>query len=287
LGLSAYDDKLKDLSIENVLSQCLNIISILPRFAVYSYLSHNYFNNGKSLHIHYHDEKLTLPENFLQMLRLDSGYSELEARLLDLCLILQMDHGGGNNSTFTTRVVTSSGADTYMTMTAALSSLSGPKHGGANLRVHQMFDDIKNNVKDISNKEEVKDYLNKILNKKAFDKQGLIYGIGHPVYSLSDPRAQILKRCAKDLAIEKNTLDEYNLYTLVEEIGLELVQSITNKQVCVNVDFYIGFVYSVLNIPEELYTPLFAIARCVGWSAHRLEELVNGGKIIRPSYESV
>lgn len=287
LALSAYDKNLKNLSVENVLIQCLHIVSILPRFAVYSYLSHNYFNNGKSLYIHYHNEKLTLPENFLQMLRLDGKFTKLEAQLLDLCLILQMEHGGGNNSTFTTRVVTSSGADTYMTMTAALSSLSGTKHGGANLKVVQMINDLKEKVKDTNNRLQIRDYLVKVINKKAFDKQGLIYGIGHAVYTKSDPRATILKQFAQKLAVEKNREYEFELYNTVAETALEILEEKSNKPLSINVDFYIGFVYSTLNIPEELFTPLFAIARSVGWSAHRLEELVNSGKIIRPSYEYI
>jgi citrate synthase len=289
LALSAYDENLHDLSIENVLSQCLNIISILPRFSVYSYLSHNYFNNGKSLHIHYHNEKLTLAENFLQMLRIDAGYSDIEARLLDLCLILQMEHGGGNNSTFTTRVVSSAGADTYMTMTAALSALSGPKHGGANLKVHKMMKDLQKNVKDLTSEKQVTQYLEQVLDKQAFDNKGIIYGIGHPVYTITDPRATILKRFAKTLATEKNSLDEFELYERVAKIALKLVEQKTRseKPRCINVDFYIGLVYSMLNIPEELYTPLFAMSRCVGWSAHRLEELTNSSKIIRPAYQSI
>ena len=289
LTLYSYDDKADDTSIPNVLRQSLNLISEFPMLAVYSYQAYNHSINGGSLYIHAPANELSTAENILHMLRLDSKYTELEARILDIALVLHAEHGGGNNSTFTTHVVSSSGTDTYSTIAAALGSLKGPKHGGANLKVMQMFDDMKKNVKDWTNEEEVKKYLEDILDKKAFDKSGLIYGVGHAIYTKSDPRAKIFERYVKKLSEEKGFEREYELYALVAKIAPKLVSERrrTHKSVCVNIDFYSGFIYSMLGLPLELYTPIFAIARIVGWSAHRIEELINATKIIRPAYMSV
>ena len=241
----------------------------------------------KSLYIHRPDMSLSTAENILRMLRPDKKFTKLEALVLDIALVLHMEHGGGNNSTFTTRVVTSSGSDTYSVMAAALCSLKGPKHGGANIKVQQMMKDLKKHVKDTSDVDEIVFYLNQLLNKEAFDKKGLIYGMGHAVYSVSDPRAQIFKGFVKDLAVEKGLMDDYQLYSNVEQLAVDLISKRRTiyKGVCANVDFYSGFVYSMLGIPEELFTPLFAMARIVGWSAHRMEELITGDKIIRPAYK--
>ena len=289
LTLYAYDHNADDTSLPNVLRQCLNLISVFPMLSVYSYQAYNHYIKGKSLYIHNPDPKLSVAENILLMLRPDMQYTQLEATILDLALVLHMEHGGGNNSTFTTHVVTSSGTDTYSAVAAALGSLKGPKHGGANLKVQDMFENIMENCPDWENESSLRDYLNDILDKKVFDHAGLIYGMGHAVYTLSDPREVILKRYAKFLAEEKGKTREFALYEKVEEIAGELIMHKRKlfKPVCANVDFYSGFVYTMLGIPRELFTPIFAISRMAGWSAHRLEELVNAGKIIRPAYMSV
>lgn len=289
LTLASYDDKVDDLSLDNVLRQCLRLISVFPRLSVYAYQAYRHYLCDDSLYIHRPDENLHTAENILRMLRPDKQFTDLEARVLDVALVLHMEHGGGNNSTFTTRVVSSSGSDTYSVIAAALSSLKGPKHGGANLKVMEMIDDIRSNIKDVKDEEEIKWYLNKILNKEAFDRSGLIYGIGHAVYSISDPRAIVFKSYVEKLAAEKEKEDEFLLYSTIEKLAPELIGQKRRiyKGVSANVDFYSGFVYSMLGIPQELYTPLFAMARIVGWSAHRLEELITGDKIIRPAYMSV
>ena len=289
LTLASYDEKMADTSLENVLQQSIKMIAQFPMLAVYAYQAYNHYELGGSLYIHRPDRSKSMAENILRMLRPDSSYTELEARALDAALILHMEHGGGNNSTFTTRVVTSSGADTYSVLASALSSLKGPKHGGANIKVMEMMEDIRTHVKDTKDEEEVAEYLKKILHKEAFDHTGLIYGVGHAVYSLSDPRALILEDYAKKLAAANGLSDEYKLYQTVAERGLDLIRKERNiyKGVCVNVDFYSGFLYSMLGIPTELYTPIFAMARVVGWCAHRMEQLINEDKIMRPAYKSV
>ena len=289
LTLYTYDAKPEDTSPENVLRQCLEMIAKLPLLAVYSYHSYRHFRKDDTLFIRNPQKGLSLAENILLMLRPDGNYTELEAKVLDIALILHAEHGGGNNSTFTTHVVTSSGTDTYSSVAASIGSLKGPRHGGANLKVQNMFEDIKANVKDWSDEKEVENYLRKILNKEAFDRSGLIYGMGHAVYTLSDPREVILKKFAKKLAEEKDMMKEFALYELVEGLAGRLVmeQRKLFKNVCANVDFYSGFVYTMLGIPKELFTPIFAIARIPGWSAHRLEELLNANKIIRPAYKYV
>ncbi|WP_058486662.1 citrate/2-methylcitrate synthase [Defluviitalea phaphyphila] len=289
ISLYSCDENPDDISIENVLRQSMELIARLPLIAVYGYQSyvHRYLN--QSLVIHSPKPELSIAENILHMLRPDSKYTRLEATLLDLSLVLHAEHGGGNNSSFTTHVVTSTGTDTYSTIAAAIASLKGPKHGGANIKVRHMFQDIKENVKNWNNEDEVKSYLEKIVKKEAFDRSGLIYGIGHAVYSISDPRAEILKGYAKKLAKQKGYEEEFNLYETVEKLAPEIIAKERKmyKGVCANVDFYSGLVYDMLGIPEELYTPLFAIARVAGWSAHRIEELVNSGKIVRPAFKSV
>ena len=289
LMLYTYDNDADDISLPNVLKQCLNLIAQLPRLVVYSYHAYNYQKLGDDITIYAPKSELSTAENILYMLRKDHHYTKLEAKILDRALVLHMDHGGGNNSTFTTNVVTSSGTDTYSVVAAALGSLKGPKHGGANIKVAHMFEDIKRNVKDITNEAEVRDYLLKILNKEAFDRKGLIYGIGHAVYSINDPRADVLRSMVEDLVKEKHCEEEFALYSLVERIAPELIAEKRHmfKGVSPNVDFYSGFMYSMLGLPTELYTPLFAIARIVGWSAHRMEELQNIDKIIRPAYKPV
>ena len=289
LTLYTYDAKPEDTSPENVLRQCLEMIAKLPLLAVYSYHSYRHFRKDDTLFIRNPQKGLSLAENILLMLRPDGNYTELEAKVLDIALILHAEHGGGNNSTFTTHVVTSSGTDTYSSVAASIGSLKGPRHGGANLKVQNMFEDIKANVKDWSDEKEVENYLCKILNKEAFDRSGLIYGMGHAVYTLSDPREVILKKFAKKLAEEKGMMKEFALYELVEGLAGRLVmeQRKLFKNVCANVDFYSGFVYTMLGIPKELFTPIFAIARIPGWSAHRLEELINANKIIRPASKYV
>lgn len=289
LTLYAYDDNPDDTSVENVLRQCLGLIALFPLLSVYGYQAYSHFHDGNSLFIHSPQPELSTAENILYILRPDSKYTELEAKILDLALVLHAEHGGGNNSTFTTHVVSSSGTDTYSAVAAALGSLKGPRHGGANIKVVQMFDDMKKNVKDWKNEDEVRQYLVDLVQKKAFDKKGLIYGMGHAVYSLSDPRANQLKRFVGTLSKEKGRTDEFELYTMVERLAPEVIEKERKiyKGVSANVDFYSGFIYSMLDLPLQLYTPLFAIARIAGWSAHRLEEIINDGKIIRPAYKSV
>lgn len=289
LTLGVYDENMSGLEIENVLRQCINLISVFPMLAVYGYQAYNHYERDKSMYIHRPDPSLSTAENILRMLRPDKKYTELEARVLDVALVLHMEHGGGNNSTFTTRVVTSSGSDTYSVVAAALSSLKGPKHGGANLKVMQMIQDIKEHVKNPSDEEELAKYLEKIVDKQAFDKKGLIYGMGHAVYSLSDPRARVFKKFVEQLSVEKHRHEDYELYSAIERLAPQIIGKKRKiyKGVSANVDFYSGFVYSMLGIPFELYTPIFAMARIVGWSAHRIEELVNVDKIIRPAYKSI
>lgn len=285
LNLYSYDDKADDTSIPNVLRQCLNLISQFPMLMVYGYHAYNY-RKGEDLFIYAPSKELSMAENILMMLREDRKYTPLEAKILDMALVLHMDHGGGNNSTFTTHVVTSSGTDTYSTMAAAMASLKGPKHGGANIKVTQMFEDMKERVKDWTDEDEVKEYLIGLLEKRNFDQKGLIYGMGHAIYSISDPRAEIFKGFVKQLATEKGCEEEYALYEMVERLAPEVISQRRKmyKGVNANVDFYSGLVYSMLGLPKELYTPIFAAARIVGWSAHRLEELKNVDKIIRPAY---
>ena len=289
LTLASYDKNCSDTSIENVLRQCIGLISVFPILSVYGYHAYNHYHNDDSMYIHRPSRKLSTAENLLMMLRPDKKYTELEANVLDIALVLHMEHGGGNNSTFTTRVVSSSGADTYSVVAAALSSLKGPKHGGANIKVVEMMRDIERNVKDWEDEAEVRAYLGKILNKEAFDHKGLIYGMGHAVYSLSDPRAQVFKGFVQKLAEAKGRQKDFALYSMIEKLAPEVIaqKSHIYKGVSANVDFYSGFVYSMLEIPLEMYTPIFAIARIVGWSAHRIEELINMDKIIRPAYKSV
>lgn len=289
LTLYSYDEKAEDISIENVLRQSLQLIAVFPLLSVYGYHAFSHYHNGKSLVIHPPKEGLSTAENILYMLRPDMNYTQLEAKILDIALVLHAEHGGGNNSTFTTHVVTSSGTDTYSAIAASLGSLKGPKHGGANIKVMRMFDDMKENIKNWEDEAEVSAYLSDLLNKKAFDKSGLIYGMGHAVYSISDPRANVLKQYVKSLSEEKGLLKEYKLYEMVERLAPEIIgkERKMYKGVSANVDFYSGFVYHMLGLPKELYTPIFAIARISGWCAHRLEELINAGKIIRPAYKSV
>lgn len=289
LTLASYDPQTDNLEIPNVLRQCMQLIATFPMLAVYGYHAHNHYNNDCSMYIHRPQHDLSIAENFLRMLRPDTSYTELEANVLDIALLLHMEHGGGNNSTFTTRVVTSSGSDTYSAVAAAMSSLKGRKHGGANLMVMKMMDDIKAHVSDYYDEEEISAYLLKILHKEAFDNKGLIYGMGHAVYSLSDPRERVFKAFVEKLAKAKGRDSDMALYSNIEKLAPKLIASERNifKGVSPNVDFYSGFVYEMLSIPRELYTPLFAIARIVGWSAHRLEELVTTDKIIRPAYKSL
>lgn len=289
LTLASYDENMTDPSISNVLRQCIQLIGILPMLSVYGYHAYNHYECGDSFYIHRPDENLSTAENILLMLRPDKKYTELEARVLDIALVLHMEHGGGNNSTFTTRVVTSAGSDTYSVVAAALSSLKGPKHGGANIKVVEMMRDLKESVSDLNDEAAVKEYLGKLLDKQAFDKKGLIYGMGHAVYSLSDPRARIFKGFVERLAKAKGREADFKIYSAVERLAPEVIAEKRKiyKGVSANVDFYSGFVYSMLDIPLELYTPIFAMARIVGWSAHRIEELVNVDKIIRPAYLSI
>lgn len=289
LTLYSYDSNPEDISLPNVLRQCINLISIFPMLSVYGYQAHRHYNQNKSLYIHNPKKELSTAENILRMLRSDKKYTPLEAKILDLALVLHMEHGGGNNSTFTTHVVSSSGTDTYSAIAAALGSLKGPKHGGANIKVVSMFDDMKKHVHDWKDEEEVSAYLRKLLHKEAFDKRGLIYGMGHAVYSISDPRARIFKQFVKQLADEKGRQKDYRLYEMVERLAPVIIAEERHiyKGVSANVDFYSGFVYSMLELLLELYTPMFAIARIVGWSAHRMEELINTDKIIRPAYKNV
>lgn len=289
LTLASYDENAKDTSISNSLRQCIQLISEFPLLAVYGYNAYNHYEKQASMFIHHPDPKLSTAENLLMMMRPDQKYTAVEAKVLDTALILHMEHGGGNNSTFTTRVVTSSGSDTYSTIAAAMSSLKGPKHGGANIKVMEMMSDIRAHVKDYSDKEEIAAYLSKILEKEAFDKKGLIYGMGHAVYSLSDPRERVFKQYVEELAREKSRENDLMLYENIEALAPELIAEKRHifKGVSPNVDFYSGFVYDMLGIPQELYTAMFAVARIVGWSAHRIEELICADKIIRPAYMSV
>ena len=289
LTLYAYDNNANDISIPNVLRQCLQLIALFPLLAVYGYQAYSHYHDGNSLFIHSPQPELSTAENILHMLRPDSSFTELEAKILDLALVLHAEHGGGNNSTFTTHVVSSSGTDTYSVVAASLGSLKGPRHGGANIRVVQMIEDLKEHVSDWNDEDAIRAYLKGLLNKEGFDRSGLIYGMGHAVYSLSDPRANIFKKFVKNLSEEKGLTDEFTLYSNVERLAPEVISQERHiyKGVSANIDFYSGFVYRMLNLPLELYTPIFAIARISGWSAHRLEELVNAGKIIRPAYKSI
>lgn len=289
LTLYAYDDRADDITLPNVLRQSLQLISLVPILSVYGYQAYRHYHDGDSLFIHVPRQDLSVAENILHLLRPDSQYTTLEARILDLCLILHMEHGGGNNSTFTNHVVTSSGTDTYSATAASLGSLKGPRHGGANIKVVHMFNDMKSVIKDWKDEEEIESYLSALLNKEAFDHAGLIYGMGHAVYSLSDPRANILKAFVESLSKEKGRENEFQLYSTVADLAPKVIgkERKIYKGVSANVDFYSGFVYSMLDLPTELYTPMFASARMVGWSAHRIEELANSGKIIRPAYKAV
>lgn len=289
LTLYSYDDRGDDISIPNVLRQSLQLIALFPMLSVYGYQAYSHYHDGKSLYIHQPQAELSTAENILYTLRPDSSYTDFEAKVLDIALVLHMEHGGGNNSSFTTHVVSSSGTDTYSSVAASLGSLKGPRHGGANIKVVRMFEDMKQNVKDWTDEEEVGAYLKALLHKEAFDHAGLIYGMGHAVYSLSDPRANIFKSFVERLSKEKGREDEFNLYSMVEQLAPKIIgeERQIYKGVSANVDFYSGFVYSMLDLPLELYTPIFAMARIVGWSAHRIEELANNGKIIRPAYKSV
>ena len=289
LTLASYDERAIDTSVSNSLRQCIQLIAEFPLLAVYGYHAYNYYENMDSMVIHRPDPALSTAENLLMMLRPNKKYTATEAKVLDTALILHMEHGGGNNSTFTTRVITSSGSDTYSTIAAAMSSLKGPKHGGANIKVMEMMEDIRLHVPDCSDKEALEDYLAKIINKEAFDRKGLVYGMGHAVYSLSDPRERIFKGYVEKLAAEKGRGDDLTLYRNVEELAPQLIAKHRRiyKGVSPNVDFYSGFVYDMLGIPQELYTAMFAVARIAGWSAHRIEELICMDKIIRPAYMSV
>lgn len=287
LTLASYDKNLKNASLENNISQCLQLISQFPTLAIYAYNAYNYYQNLESMYIHYPDSDLSPAENILTMLRPDKKYTKTEAKVLDTALILHMEHGGGNNSTFTTRVVTSSGSDTYSTIAAAMCSLKGPKHGGANIKVMDMMADISEQINDVEDDEEIAAYLEKLLDKETFDRKGLIYGMGHAVYTLSDPREKVLKSYVEQLAAEKCRTNEFRLYEQVEKLAPQIIMNRKHNSVCPNVDFYSGFIYDMLGIPKELYTAIFAVARIVGWSAHRIEEIVCTDKIIRPAYMSV
>lgn len=289
LTMASYDERPDDISLPNVIRQCIDMIAIFPLIAVYGYQAYNYYLNGKSLYIHTPRPELSTAENILTLLRPDGQYTPLEARILDLCLVLHAEHGGGNNSTFTTHVVTSSGTDTYSCMAAALASLKGPRHGGANIKVVRMFEDMEANLTDWEDEDAIKGYLAGLLAGERFDKSGLIYGMGHAVYSVSDPRAQILRSFVERLSDEKGLHKEYALYAAVERLAPQVIAEKRRiyKGVSANVDFYSGFVYRMLGLPTELFTPLFAMGRVTGWSAHRMEELINMGKIIRPAYMAV
>lgn len=289
LTLASYDKKIKEPGVSNSLRQCIQLISEFPLLAVYGYNAYNHYEKNGSMYIHHPNRKLSTAENILLMMRPDQKYTMTEAKVLDTALILHMEHGGGNNSTFTTRVVTSSGSDTYSTMAAAMCSLKGPKHGGANIKVMEMMDDIRENVKDHSDQDEIEAYLGKIVDKEAFDRKGLIYGMGHAVYSISDPRERVFRSYVQQLAKEKNRQKDLDLYEKIEVLAPKVIAEKRRifKGVSPNVDFYSGFVYDMLGIPVELYTAMFAIARIVGWSAHRIEELICADRIIRPAYMSV
>jgi len=289
LTLYSYDNKADDISVPNVLRQCMQLISLFPLLSVYGYQAYRHYHDGESLFIHKPLPELSTAETILHILRPDSRYSPLEAKLLDIALILHMEHGGGNNSTFTTHLVSSSGTDTYSVIAASIGSLKGPRHGGANIKVVKMFEDMKSHIKDWTDEDEVRTYLKALLHKQAFDRAGLIYGMGHAVYSLSDPRARIFRSYVERLSIEKNYNEEFALYAMVERLAPQVIAEERKiyKGVSPNVDFYSGFVYRMLGLPLELYTPIFAIARIAGWSAHRLEEIAYNGKIMRPAYMSV
>ena len=288
LAAYSYDKNPDDTSIENVLRQCLQLIAAFPALAIYSYHAYRHFHQGKTLYIRNPKPQYSTAENILHMLRKDGKFTHLEAKVLDLCLVLHAEHGGGNNSTFTTHVVTSSGTDTYSAIAAALGSLKGPRHGGANIKVVQMFNDMKKHI-NVKDENEIRGYLCALLDKQAFDGLGLIYGMGHAVYSVSDPRSEILKSCAKDLAVANGKQKEFELYSTVARLAPEIIgqKRKVYKGVSPNIDFYSGFVYEMLDLPCELFTPMFAIARIAGWSAHRIEEIQNAGKIIRPAYINV
>lgn len=289
LTLYSYDDRADDTSLPNVLRQCMQLVSLFPMLSIYGYQAYSHYHDGNSLFIHQPIPELSTAENILHILRPDSSYTPLEAKILDIALVLHMEHGGGNNSSFTTHVVTSSLTDTYSTIAAAIGSLKGPRHGGANIKVVKMFEEMKREIHDWEDEEEVSCYLKKLLHKEAFDHAGLIYGVGHAIYSKSDPRAVAFKSFVQKLSEEKGLQKEFALYSLVEKLAPEVISAERQmyKGVSINVDFYSGFVYHMLGLPMELYTPIFAIARIVGWSAHRLEELANNGKIIRPAYKPV
>ncbi len=289
LTMYSYDDCAEDNSLPNVLRQSLQLLALFPLLAVYGYQAYCHYHDNKSLYIHCPEPELSTAENILHILRVDSQYTPLEAKILDLALVLHAEHGGGNNSSFTVHVVTSSGTDTYSAITAALGSLKGFRHGGANIKVSRMFEDMKKNISDWTDESSVADYLIKLLNKQAFDRSGLIYGMGHAVYSLSDPRVNVLKKFVESLSKEKNRMEEFQLYSLVERLAPKIIgeERRIYKGVSTNVDFYSGLVYNMLDLPLQLYTPLFAIARIAGWSAHRMEEIINASKIIRPAYKAV
>lgn len=289
LTLYSYDEYANDLSIPNVLRQSIQLISTMPLLTTYAYQAYSHYIMGRGLFIHNPSRHHSTAENILMLMRDDKSYTEAEAKILDLTLVLHAEHGGGNNSTFTTHVVTSSGTDTYSAIAASLCSLKGPKHGGANIKVRQMFADMMKNIRDYDDDDEIRAYLQRLLNKEAFDRAGLVYGVGHAVYTISDPRAEILKTYVERLSREKGREEEFKLYKNVDRLATEIVNKNKNvlKPMSVNIDFYSGFVYDMLGIPEEMYTPLFAVSRIAGWSAHRIEELINTGKIIRPAYMSV
>ena len=289
LTLASYDELATDISLPNVLRQCIHLIAVFPLLAVYGYNAYRHYEKDDSMIIHRPSSELSTAENFLMLLRPDKQYTLTEAKVLDMALILHMEHGGGNNSTFTTRVVTSSGSDTYSTIAAAMSSLKGPKHGGANIKVMEMMEDIRKNIKDFNDKDEISAYLVKLLDKEAFDRKGLIYGMGHAVYSLSDPRERVFKKYVEELAYEKNRIEDLQLYQNIEELAPIIIAKKRKifKGVSPNIDFFSGVVYEMLGIPKELYTAMFAMARIVGWSAHRIEELISSSRIIRPAYMSI
>ncbi|MCR5432112.1 MAG: citrate/2-methylcitrate synthase [Lachnospiraceae bacterium] len=289
LTLASYDDRKNDLNISNVLRQSIRLIGNFPMLAAYSFHAYNYYRNCESMFVHRPDPDLSLTENFLRLLRPDMNFTEIEARTLDVAFLLHMEHGGGNNSTFTTRVVTSAGTDTYSAIAAAMCSLKGSRHGGANLMVMEMMDDIRDNVRDTDDEEEVENYLTKIVRKEVFDRKGLIYGMGHAVYSLSDPREKVFRGYVEKLAGEKGREKDLRLYESIEKLAPEIIarERKIYKGVSPNVDFYSGFVYEMMGIPRELFTPIFSVARIAGWSAHRIEELVANNRIIRPAYKSV
>ena len=289
LASYSYDDNPEDRSIGNLIKQSIQLIARFSTFAAYGYQAKRRYFDDKSMFIHNPKADLSTAESFLRLIRADKQYTRLEAEILDLALILHAEHGGGNNSSLTVHVVSSADTDTYSAIAAAVGSLKGRRHGGANIRVVEMMDDIKEHVKDWSSEKEVSDYIRKIATKEAFDKSGLIYGMGHAVYTISDPRALLLKKKAEELAKEKGCLEEFGLYNLIEKVAPSIIQEVhkSDKRVCPNVDFYSGFVYTMLNIPRELFTPLFAISRISGWCAHRIEELISGGRIYRPAYKNV